>query len=385
MFNRIFRLIVKELIQVFRDKRMRVYIFMPPLIQLLIFGYAANLDVHHVRTAVVDNCRCPASRELLDLLGSSQYFDVVALPPSLKSLEPLFDYGRITLGLSLPADLAANLASGRTARIQLLVDGTQSQSAQVASAYAAALIQDFGRRKQGARLEVLKGQFANDTVERIKNLVRGVESAYRVWYNPNLVSRNFFVPGIVALILTIMSLSLTSMNVVRERELGTLEQLLVTPLRSGEFILGKTLPIALIGYLQATLVLLVGVFLFHIPFKGALLFFYACVGLYLITSLAVGLFISTISKTQQQAMTTTFLFLFPAVLFSGFVFPIYNMPRLIQWLTYLNPLRYFIRIIRDIFLVGSSPWDLAFDLGVLLIMGPAILALAASRVRRSLK
>jgi len=385
MLNRIGRLVTKEFIQIFRDRRMRVYIFIPPLFQLLIFGYAANLDVHHVKTAVVDHCRCPASRELIDLLTSSQYFDLVALPASLKSLEPLFDHSRITLAINLPADLTASLAAGRTAEIQLLVDGTQSQSAQVAASYAAALIQDFGRRKQEARLEVLKGQLADDAVERIRNLVRGVEPAYRVWYNPNLVSRNFFVPGIVALILTIMSLTLTSMAVVRERELGTLEQLLVTPLRSGEFILGKTLPIALIGFLQASLVLLVGVVLFRIPFRGGLLLFYASVGLFLVTSLGIGLFISTISRTQQQALTTTFLFLFPAILFSGFVFPIYNMPEFIQWLTFLNPLRYFIRIVRDIFLVGSSPRDLAFDLGALLVLGPAILALAASRVRRGLR
>ncbi len=384
MFNRLRHLLRKEFIQVFRDKRLRVYIFLPPMIQLIIFGYAANLDVHHIKTAVLDQARSPDSRALIQTFQRSGYFDLTAYLSRPDDLHSLFDRGRITLAVSIPAEFSARLNSGRSVPVQIILDGTDSQAAQVAASYATRLILRFGQEKLHHRLAVMKGFLERDTGQKIERLMRGVEVASRVWYNPNLTSRNFFVPGIVALILTIMILSLTSMSIVREREMGTLEQLLVTPITPGEFILGKTIPFGLIGLAQVSLVLLVGVLWFKVPFAGSVIFFYLASSLYLITSLGLGLLISTVSRTQQQAMTTTFLFLFPAILFSGFMFPIANMPRLIQWITYLNPLRYFITIMRDIFLKGSPWFELAFPLAALGLMGPLILILAASRVRKGL-
>jgi len=384
LLNRLLSMLRKELIQALRDRRLRVFAFAPPLFQLIVFGYAADLDVRHIKTAVVDQARTPESRALVESIRQSGHFDLIAFPDRTGQLLALFDRAEVTLAIHIPSDLSARLATGRQAAIQLILDGTDSQAAQVANSYATRIILDFGQERLRGRLEVLKGFLARDTGTKVERLLAGVDLASRVWYNPNLISRNFFVPGIVALILTIMTLMMTSMSIVRERELGTLEQLLVTPLRPAEFILGKTIPFALIGYGQATLILLAGVFWFNIPFVGSAVFFYVATGLYLLNSLSLGLLISTISRTQQQAMTTTFLFLFPAILFSGFVFPISSMPEPIQWLTLLNPLRYFITLLRDIFLKGSPPLELWPQLLGLCLIGPSILAVAASRVRRQL-
>jgi ABC-2 type transport system permease protein len=382
--HRLGHLLRKEFTQVFRDRRLRVFIFVPPVLQLLIFGYAANMDVRHLKLAVLDRAQTQETSLLVDRFRHSGYFEPVAMVDKPADLNRLFDENKVTVALALPASFSADLAAGRTVEVQVILDGTDSLAAQVAADYASQIILGFGQDRLKSRMEVAKGFLDYDSGDKIKRLMAGVEPVSRVWYNPNLSSRNFFIPGIVALILSIMTLMLTSMSVVREREMGTLEQLLVTPITPGEFILGKTIPFALIGFAQATLVLIVGKGWFHVPFVGHLGLFYLAVGLYVTTSLGLGLLISTVSRTQQQALTTSFLVLFPAILFSGFMFPIANMPPVIQWLTYLNPLRYFITILRDVFLKGSSVGDLLLPLAALAVMGPAVLAAAAARVRRGL-
>lgn len=362
MWERIYHMMVKEFLQMLRDRRMKFLIFVTPVIQLIIFGYAATTDVDHIRTAVYDGDRSADSRALVEAFTGSGYFQLSTWLANEMQIAEELDRGHVVLVLRIERGFSDDLRSGRQGVVQVLVDGTDSNTGTLAMSYAQRIISDFSPA----------GMWPFDEPG-------GVILRSRIWYNPELKSRNFNVPGVMALILMLTSLLLTSMAVVREREIGTLEQLMVTPIRPIELILGKTLPFVLIAYIQLVMVMAVSLFWFEVPLVGNPLILLFGAGLYLMSTLGVGLFISTISRTQQQALMSAFFFFFPAILLSGFMFPIENMPEPAQWITYLNPLRYFLVIVRDVFLKGNGLEVLWPQFAAQALLGSSLLLLSALR------
>lgn len=376
MFERVRCMMIKEFIQVLRDVRMRGLIFIAPIVQLLVFGYAVTTDVRNVELAVRDVDSSADSRELVARFASSRYFRIVAYAGTDEEIRALLDRGDVRAALNIRHGFTDALRAGRSADVQIIVDGTDSSSARVVLDYSSRIVMDFSRTVTVQRIERMAGT---------PHGAPGIDLRTRVWFNENLESRNFFVPGVIAMIVMLVTLLLTSMAVVREKEIGTMEQVLVTPIRPVEFILGKTLPFAIIAFADVILVTVVGVFWFEVPIRGSLLLLFASTAVYLLTTLGVGLLISTVSGTQQQAMMTAFFFFFPAVLLSGLIFPIDNMPVVIQWLTYLDPLRYCLIIVRGIFLKGSG-WQLLWpQIAGMLILGVCLMGLAVSRFRKTLE
>ena len=373
MLERLHRMLVKEFIQIFRDPKMKGVIFLMPIVQTLVFGYAVTTDVTHVPMAVYDLDRSLDSRELVERFVRSGYFDVVEHLDD--EAREVVDRGVAALILRINSGFRQDLHGGRTASVQLIVDGTDSNTAGIVLNYGQRIIGRFSQQVLLTRLSVTgahlepPGRVALET---------------RAWFNENLESRVFYVPGVIAIIVMLVTLMLTSMAVVREKEIGTMEQIIVTPITPVEFILGKTLPFALIGYADVALVAAVGVFWFDVPIRGDVWLLFGATSLYLLTTLGIGLFISTVSQTQQQAMMSSFFFYFPAVLLSGFMFPIANMPVVVQWLTYVNPLRYFLVIIRGIFLKGIGPDVLWPQMASLAAMGVVTLWLASRRFKKTL-
>ncbi len=374
MFERIMHMLVKEFIQILRDPRMRTVIFVMPLVQTLVFGYAVTTDVTHIPTAIFDLDNSRASRELVARFTGSGYFDVVAYVDREEEAQDLVDHGVVKAVLQMNKGFGDDLRAGRTAPVQVIVDGTDSNTAGIVLNYAGQIAGRFSETVLQTRVIRATGEPA--TPARVK-----VET--RAWFNENLESRNFYVPGVIVLIVTLVTLMLSSMAVVREKEIGTIEQIMVTPIRQAEFILGKTLPFALIGFADVALVTVIAAYWFDVPIRGSLLLLVGATSLYLMSTLGIGLLISTISRTQQQAMMSAFFYYFPAMLLSGFVFPIANMPETVQWVTYLNPLRYFLVIIRGIFLKGVGLEILWPQMAALLILGTATLWLAAQRFHKT--
>ncbi|HEY3274989.1 MAG TPA: ABC transporter permease [Syntrophorhabdaceae bacterium] len=370
MGERTIQLIIKEFIQTFRDKRMIFFLFVTPVIQLVLFGYVATFDVNSIRTAFYDLDKSPQSRELEGRLRESGYFRIDYRPGSPEELRELVDRGKVLCAVQVNTNFAKDLKRGIPTRVQVIVDGTDSNTAMIAMGYINTVIAKYSKEMapQGSIVPHLSK----------------IEFRTRVWYNPDLRSRNYMVPGVIALIIMLTCLLLTSMAVVREREVGTMEQLMVTPIKPLELILGKTVPFAAIGFFDMALVTAVGVFWFGIPIKGAFLFLFLCTAVYLLPVLGIGLYISTISKTQQQAMMATFFFFQPAILLSGFATPIENMPMVFQYITYLNPLRYFLVIVRGIFLKGVGITVLWPEVTALLALGTVILTLGALRFKKRL-
>ena len=364
MWQRLKSMLVKEFIQAFRNPRMRMILFLPPMVQLLIFGYAANTDIRNISLGVYDLDNTPESRELIELFASSGYFRVVESLKSPLEIRRRMDAGRISAVLQINGSFARQMRTRQGTSVQIVVDGTDSNTASVVVAYSQRIVAEYSRQILVQRIFSLPN--IPDEMKRPFFVKGGIGVELRAFFNPNLESRNFYVPGIMAFLIMLVTLLLTCMAIVREREIGTMEQLIVSPIRPFELILGKTIPFAIIGYIDVLIVTLVGVFWFEVPIRGSILLLLAATTIYLLSSLGIGLFISTISHTQQQAMMTMFFFFMPAILFSGFVFPIANMPPIVQYLTYADPLRYFLVIIRGIFLKGSG-----FD-----ILWPQMLALA---------
>lgn len=375
MLERIKQMLIKEFIQVFRDPRMKSMIFLMPVIQLLIFGYAVTTDVKDVRTAVYDLDNSEASRELVTRFSETQYFEITSIVSRSSELRDLFDRGEIQAALQINRGFESRLHAGKTAPLQVIVDGTDSTTAGIVLDYSARIAGEFSEEVLISRLSRSRGTFTEPPSVNLET---------RAWFNENLESRNFYVPGVIALLVMLITLMLTSMAVVRETEIGTMEQIMVTPIRPLEFILGKTVPFALIGFLDVFLITLVGVFWFEVPIRGSLFLIFCSTALYLLSTLGIGLFISTVCQTQQQAMMSVFFFFLPAILLSGFVFPIANMPEVIQWLTYLNPLRYFLVIVRGIFLKGIGMSILWPQMTALALIGMAVLFLASRRFRKTL-
>lgn len=372
MWERIYRMLVKEFIQVLRDPRMKALIFVMPVIQLIMFGYAVTTDVDHIRTAVCDLDKSPQSRALIERFTASGYFTVVDSTDRPERLGELLDRGKATIGIQINRGFADDLRSGRQAAIQTIVDGTDSNTGTVAMDYAQRITQEFSKAR-AAPIELT--QLAQEQANPI-------ELCSRAWFNPDLKSRYYNVPGVIAVVVLLISLLLTAMAIVREREIGTMEQLMVTPIRPLELILGKTLPFVLISFIDVLVVTFIGVNWFDVPIHGSLWLLLFGAGLYLMSTIGIGLFISTISQTQQQALMSSFFFYLPAVLLSGFMFPISNMPEPAQWITYLNPLRYFLVIIRDIFLKGSGLEILWPQFAALAVLGTALLLISSLRFKK---
>jgi ABC-2 type transport system permease protein len=375
MFERIRHMVVKEFIQVLRDAKTRGVVFVAPIIQVLVFGYAVSTDVRHIATGVYDLDNSVTSRELISRFTGSGYYDVTEHVADDARVQWLLDHGSVRAVLRINHGFEEDLRAGRTPQIQVIVDGTDSNTAGIVLSYSASIVRQYSHRIMLDQRARARGVFKPPAE---------VELETRAWFNENLESRNFYVPGVIALIVMLVTLMLTSIAIVREKEIGTIEQIMVTPITRLEFILGKTVPFALIGLADVVLITLLGVFWFEVPIRGNLVWLFVSVLLYLMTTLGIGLLISTVSRTQQQAMMSTFLFFSPAVLLSGFIFPIANMPPLIQWLTYLNPLRYFLVIIRGIFLKGIGPGILWPQMAALAILGVATLWLASRRFQKTL-
>ena len=375
MRERIKQMLRKEFLQIFRDPKMKGVIFLMPIVQLMVFGYAVTTDVKDVATAVYDLDNSVASRELIARFVHSGYFQIVEHVGDDHRAQELVDRGEVRAVIRINRGFHDDLRAGKTAQLQIIVDGTDSTTAGIVLDYSAKTAGRFSEKVLVTRFERLRGAAERPGQVKLQT---------RAWFNENLESRNFYVPGVIAIIVMLITLMLTSMAVVREKEIGTMEQIMVTPITPTEFILGKTVPFALIGFADVILVTVVGVFWFDVPIRGNLLLLFLATALYLMTTLGVGLLISTVSQTQQQAMMSTFFFYFPAVLLSGFMFPIANMPEVIQWLTYLNPLRYFLVIVRGIFLKGVGPDILWPQMVALAVMGRIALWLAARRFKKTL-
>lgn len=373
-FQRIRSMLRKEFIQLRRDPRMRAVIIGVPIIQTIIFGYAVTTDVRNVNTALYDQDRTPVSRELVSRFTGSGYFTIVASISDDAEAQRLADRGDVRVVLRIDEGFQRQLLAGRPPTLQVIVDGTDSNTASLVLNYTAQIV---NRYNEGIRIERMQRATG-------RTLIPPLRVVTRAWFNPNLESRNFYVPGVIAILVMLITLLLSSMAIVREKEIGTIEQVIVTPITQLEFIMGKTVPFVLIAFLDVVIVTVLAVFWFSIPIRGSFLLLLGATAIFLMTTIGVGLLISTVSGTQQQAMMTTFFFFFPAILLSGFIFPIANMPEVIQWLTYLNPLRYFLVIVRGIFLKGIGPSVLWPQMLALFILGAATLLFAASRFRKTL-
>lgn len=375
MFERLKAMLVKEFIQALRDPRMRFILFVIPVFQTVIFGYAVNTDVRHVRTAVYDLDNSPESRDLTAQFVRSGYFDVTEYVRYDGRVRELMDRGTVKAVIRMNRGFGESLRAGRSTPLQVILDGTDSNTAGIVLNYLAGITARYGNRLQIDQATRHTG---------VSPVPGGVELNSRAWFNENLESRNFYVPAVIANIVLIITMLLSSMAVVREKEIGTMEQIIVTPISRTEFILGKTFPFVLIGFLDVAMITAVSYFWFDVPIRGSLVLLFGATALFLMSSLGFGLFISTISNTQQQAMMSAFFFIFPAMLLSGFAFPIESMPEPAQWLTCLNPLRYYLVIIRGIFLKGVGIDILWQQLAALAILGFLILSFAVNRFRKTL-
>jgi len=376
MFGRLKQMLIKEFIQVLRDKRTRVILIVPPILQMLIFGYAATYEIRHVPTVVLDLDHSQESRDLISRFTSSPYFTVEQQLTDSRQIRDQIDSGDATVGLEIDAGFAEKLRSGQTAPLQVIVDATNSNTALIASSYVTQIALGFAQDAQQDRID----RIAPQLVTQMPSVVLD----QRPWYNPNLSSRWFFVPGVIGTLTVVLVITLTAFAVVREREIGTLEQIMVTPIRPVEFILGKTLPAFLIGLLDVSLIAVVGTFWFQVPFRGHLSVLFTGAVLFLLCMLGVGLLISTISSTQQQAMVTAFFFIMPAIVFSGFGFPIATMPPWLQYCTYLSPLRYFLIVLRGTYLKGVGMDILWPQMAAMGGLGVGLLTIAILRFHKAL-
>jgi ABC-2 type transport system permease protein len=380
--ERIRHIVRKEFRQVLREPRMRVMLIMPPLIQLLVFGYAVNMDVERSRIAWMDRDGTPASRELRQAFAGSTYFDIAETPDSESQVTTMLDLGKVQAVIRVLPGFEARLRRGQPAQVQVLVDGTNSNTASLIAAHAAGVASRYSsvwldRWQRGRPL-------ASGAAEPVGLRIPAIEAASRVWFNPDLTSRNYFVPGVIVNILSLVTIMLTAMAIVREKEIGTLEQLMVTPIRPMELMLGKTLPFAMVGLVNMTMVTAAALLIFRVPFRGSFAFLLGSTLLFLLSTLGIGLLISTISDTQQQAMLSANIFFLPAFMLSGFAFPIRNMPEPVQWLTYLNPMRYFMEIARGVFLKGVGFETLWPQLAALAVFGAVIVTISAARFQKRL-
>ncbi|MGA2586273.1 MAG: ABC transporter permease [Candidatus Aminicenantales bacterium] len=371
MFKVIRHIIRKEFIQVFRDKRMIAPLFLAPVIQLILFGYAATVDIKNITLAAVDDDHSQESRAFLTTFTRSGYFELAAAPASTSGLDDLLQAGKVQAGIVIPERFAKRLQGGESSPVQVIIDGADANTATIIMNY----------------IDLISARFSESVIREAMAGRSGGLPRFepRIWFNPELKSSFWMVPGVICMILLITTMMLTSMAITRERELGTLEQLIVSPIKPRELILGKTIPFAAIGFFDILLVLTAGKVVFDVPIRGSVPFLLGSSFLFILTTLGMGLFISTISRTQGQAMMSTMFFVMPAMLLSGIFSPIENMPRLIRYVTYLNPLRYFGKIVREILLKGNGPAILWPELLFLLVFGVTTIVLSSLRFRKNLE
>ena len=385
MRQRLRAIVRKEFIQALRDSRMRGMLIFPPLIQLLVFGYAVNLDVDTARIAWMDQDHTPQSRDLYADFAGSGHFIIAAAPSNEKEMQGTLDRGEVDGVVRVLPGFGRDVARGRYASVQVLLDGTNSNTASIVSGFAAQTVARYSQSVMSdeQRVRLVGGTTSNGGP--LSMPIPRLTEQTRVSFNPELKSRNYFIPGVVVNIITLVTLSLTAMAIVREKEIGTMEQLMVTPIRPLELILGKTLPFVLVGYWDLILVVTASLLIFHVPFNGSFVLLLFAALVFLLSTLGAGLFLSTVSRTQQQAMMATTLIFQPFFLLSGFTFPIRNMPQIVQWLTVVNPVRYFMEIVRGVFLQGVGVSTLWPQLATLAVFGVVILTLAVRRFNKQLE
>ena len=361
MWRRIFALMGKEFLALLKDKRGRFVLIGPPIIQLMVFGYAASFDLNHVQYAIYNEDGGAASRELAARFAGAPAFDQSVIIRQDAEIQPLIDNKDVLLVVHIGRHFSRNLAQGVPAPLQLIVDGRNSNTALIILGYARSIVQGYNETR-------LQAAGATGPPVHIE---------MRAWFNPNLQSRWFLIPGIAGLITLVVTMMVISLSVAREREQGTFDQLMVTPLRPFEILLGKALPGFIIGILEGTLVIVVAVFWFNIPLLGSVVTLYTGIALFLLSAIGIGLMISSLAVTQQQGFLGAFLFIVPSILLSGFATPIENMPAVVQFITLLDPMRYFMIILRGIFLEGSTFAMLVPQFWPLAVIGIVCLSLAA--------
>ena len=361
MLSRLLALIHKEFLALFKDPKSRIVLIVPPMVQLLVFGYAASFDLKQIPYALYNEDRGAAARELVAAFDGAPAFRRVATLHSESELAPLVDRRDVLAVIHLGPRFSADLLSGNGAPLQVIVDGRNSNTALIALNYVRAIVEQYNRAWSAAR--------------GLPSPPARLET--RAWFNPNLESRWFFIPGIVGMLTLVTAILVTALTVAREREQGTFDQLLVTPLRPGEILLGKALPGFLIGIVQATLIMLIATLWFDVPLRGSLLALYTGLALFLLSGVGAGLLISSLAVTQQQGLLGAFLFMVPAVILSGFATPIANMPEAVQLITLIDPLRYFLIILRKVFLEGAGFDVLTPQLWPMALIGAVALALAS--------
>lgn len=364
--SRILALIRKELLAILKDPRSRISLFVPPVVQCLIFGYAATYDLNHVPYAILDQDRSFASRELVSAIDGSGNFERVAQLSNATEIRRLIDERKVLLVVQIGQDFERKLAAGGQAPVQIILDGRNSNTAGTALGYVAAIVNGFNV----------------DWAAKHGTAPAGIRTEIRAWYNPNLVTRWFMVPSLIGVLTLLQMLLLTAMSVAREREQGTLDQLLVTPYRPPEIIVGKAVPPVLIGLIQATLILFVAQLWFRIPFAGSYVTLYIGLLLFLTAAIGIGLIISSVVHTMQQSVLSAFVIMMPLALLSGLATPIANMPVAFQYFTFLNPLRYAIDIAQRVYLEGAGLGNLMPDLWPLALIALLTLSGTAWRFRR---
>lgn len=372
MFGRAKAILIKEFKQVLRDPRMKTVIFISPLIQILLFGYAANKDIDFIPTAIFDQDNTKESREIIHRFIYSKYFVPQYYLQNENEEDLMLDKGKVSAVLRFERGFGRRIKAGKSANVQLALDGSDSNTAMIIAGYANTIMSKY-------QYDLIKSDAES---LGLRAVIPSVDLRERAWFNENLISRNYYLPGVIASIVTIMSLLLTAMAIVREKEIGTMEQLIVSPLKPLELIFGKLLPFGVIALIQCSLITTLGIFWFHIPFRGSLLLLILATCVYLFTTLGTGLYISTIASTQQEAMMSVFLFYMPTFLLSGFAYPIANMPQIIQWFTFFNPMRYFLIIIRGIFLKGVGMNILWVQFIPLLAIGLTVITLSILRFKK---
>lgn len=375
MFERIREMLIKEFILLVRDPKMRFMVLLIPFLQTIVFGYAVTTDVNHIATAIFDEDKTVESRAFVDSFIHNGYFDFDRNIFHENEMDELMNRGDVSAIIHIPRGFQEDIKTKRPVHIQGIIDGTDSNMANIVLNYMSRIV------VQESNARAIKD---NNQSTPLQQNIPNINLESRAWFNENLESRNYYVPGILATVITLLTLTLTSMAIVREKEIGTIEQVMVTPIHRYEFILGKTIPFILIGLFDVTLIFLLAVFWFEVPMRGQIVVLFTGISFYLLTVLGAGLLISTMCQTQQQAMMSAFLFYFPCVLLSGFIFPIANMPEVIQWLTYLNPLRYFLIVIRGVFLKGVGLEILWPQMLLLALMGGAILIFATRSFKKTI-
>lgn len=369
-WRRIRRLIRKELLQTLRDRRMLGMIVILPVLQLFLFGYVVSTDVKNIATAVLDEDRTATSRALVEQFIQSGYFVYQSNLNSPAEINHLLDAGNAQIVIHIPYGFTKALNRGQTAPLQLILDGSDSSTAGIISGYASGVVGNFSSGILLNRINHVRAQLPSIPL---------LDGRIRIWYNPDLKSMRFMVPGVLCTILSFITIQMTAMAIVKEKEIGTLEQLIVTPITSLELIVGKTMPFLLIGMVDMTLTLLVAVFWFGVGVVGSTTLLFALALLFMLSNLGIGIFISTVSNTMQEASISGMFINLPSMLLSGFMFPVANMPAGMRWATYFIPLRYFLEIVRGIFLKGNGLSILWPQTLMLLAFGVAIMTVSALR------